>query len=488
MRRKRRPANLAAAVATVRCMRGISQEQLAKAAAVSKTSVAALEQGRKVPRAHNLQRIAAALSTPLGTLQELASLLAAILQGAPAGAHSVPALDTPDLRHEVARLFADAVGATAAEISPEQAQERARALWAKVEGWPQEAQKLLVAEARDCRTDAFCELLCDQSRRAAGDSAERALHLARLAVVAACVATAAGGGEGGFGVQAYAQGHLSNALRVAGLLLEADLAFAHSAALWQASPVHERERLNEARLLHLEASLRNAQGRHHEALALLDRALAIDRWGESPELLMSKVIALEDLGDFHAAIDLIHQAGAAAGDRCEPRQRFLISAHLAGNLCFLGRHDEAEGLIPEVRALARQLGNDLDLLRVLWIEGQVAAGLGRDDEAAAKLGQVRTELLTRGIAYDAALVTLELAQIHAAAGRTAEVKALARESAAVFHAQAVHHEAQAACELFREAAEHEAATVAVIRQVIVYLHRAQDHPHLRFEICSDPEV
>ena len=34
-------------------------------------------------------------------------------------------------------------------------------------------------------------------------------------------------------------------------------------------------------------------------------------------------------------------------------------------------------MLPEVRALAERLGEELDLTRVFWLEGKVAAGLGR---------------------------------------------------------------------------------------------------------------
>jgi hypothetical protein len=75
-------------------------------------------------------------------------------------------------------------------------------------------------------------------------------------------------------------------------------------------------------------------------------------------------------------------------------------------------------------------------------------------------------------AYDAALVTLELAEIHAALGHTAEVKALARESAPVFQAQGVHREAQQALDLLRHAAEEGRITAELVHGVVTYLYRS----------------
>ena len=81
-------------------------------------------------------------------------------------------------------------------------------------------------------------------------------------------------------------------------------------------------------------------------------------------------------------------------------------------------------MLPPVSALAARLGNGLDLLRVSSLQGQIAAGLGRTDEAVTTLAGVRDEFLELGIVYDAALATLELAVVLAEQGRTAEVREL----------------------------------------------------------------
>ncbi|MBV8201759.1 MAG: hypothetical protein JOZ15_14145, partial [Acidobacteria bacterium] len=85
-----------------------------------------------------------------------------------------------------------------------------------------------------------------------------------------------------------------------------------------------------------------------------------------------------------------------------------------------------------------------------------------------------------GNAYDAALATLELAEVYAALGRTADVKALARESMPVFHAQGVHREAQQALELFRRAAEAETISAELVRRVVTYLYRSRHDARVRF--------
>jgi hypothetical protein len=76
-------------------------------------------------------------------------------------------------------------------------------------------------------------------------------------------------------------------------------------------------------------------------------------------------------------------------------------------------------------------------------------------------------------AYDVALVTLELAEVHAALGRTAEVKALARHSAPLFAGQGVPREAQRALALFCRATEEERLTAELLHSLVAFLRRAQ---------------
>ena len=82
------------------------------------------------------------------------------------------------------------------------------------------------------------------------------------------------------------------------------------------------------------------------------------------------------------------------------------------NSCHLDRYQEAERLLPQIEALAADLRTDLDRIRTLWLAGRIHAGLGRREEAVAALAEVRRCFLTREIAYDYALVSLELATLY----------------------------------------------------------------------------
>jgi hypothetical protein len=140
----------------------------------------------------------------------------------------------------------------------------------------------------------------------------------------------------------------------------------------------------------------------------------------------------------------------------------------------------------ENRSAANRAGffYELVLIGAHWQEGRVEADQARRTEAAGILTHARTEFVDRGIGYNAALVSMELAVLHLEEGRTGEVKTLAREMAPIFQAQGVHRETLAALRLFCEAAEREAVTLELARRLVHYLERARLDPGLRFDLAT----
>src|SRR5206468_7592838 len=63
-----------------------------------------------------------------------------------------------------------------------EARQQARSLWEGLKGRDPEQRRLLVEKVAKLRNWALSELLCEESIKAAGDSADRALDLADLAL------------------------------------------------------------------------------------------------------------------------------------------------------------------------------------------------------------------------------------------------------------------------------------------------------------------
>jgi tetratricopeptide (TPR) repeat protein len=164
-----------------------------------------------------------------------------------------------------------------------------------------------------------------------------------------------------------------------------------------------------------------------------------------------------------AAYDRVAQLITEQGDA-----RFLFALQFNRSVvhCYLGHLAEAEALYLEAAVLADRLRLDVDQIKKRWLDGHLAAGHGRMREALAALEEVRQKLIERGLDYDAALVTLEMAVLLAERGQTSEVRALAQRTAPIFQRQGVDREALACFVLFQRAAVREAVTAELARGLI----------------------
>ncbi|MES1241214.1 MAG: hypothetical protein ABUT39_06300 [Acidobacteriota bacterium] len=328
----------------------------------------------------------------------------------------------------------------------------------------------------------LCELLVRRSCQIAAQESSQAVHLADLAVhVADRIA------EGGlfeeswvYQLRSLAWAALGNACRVHGDHRGAERSFDMADSWWEAGTRAIEDALGyEPVLLDLKASLRLAQRRFPEALKLLADAVELFLHGEhrDPHLagrsLILKAGTHIEQGDTESAIRALEQANGLIDADREPRLVLCIRHNLVDNLSKMGRHREAADLLPNLRELAAAQGGALDHLRLRWVDGRVAAGLGEHERARQLLNGVRQTFLDDENPYEAALATLDLVVPYLEEGNTAEVRLLADEMVAVFRAHNVPREALAAVLLFQEAAHREAATAELAREVAALLSRAR---------------
>ena len=133
-----------------------------------------------------------------------------------------------------------------------------------------------------------------------------------------------------------------------------------------------------------------------------------------------------------------------------------------------------------MRVRAGERDDEIRLLRGIWLEGRIAAGEGRSEEARSWLERARRGFAARGMSYDVALALLEEAALLLEEGKTAEARTLAGKLTEVFNGKGVQREALAALRLFHEAAEREEATAELARRVLSFLFRARYDQGLRF--------
>jgi hypothetical protein len=94
---------------------------------------------------------------------------------------------------------------------------------------------------------------------------------------------------------------------------------------------------------------------------------------------------------------------------------------------------------------------------------------------------VRVYLLSHGIAYDFAVVSVEMGTLYLKQGRAGLVRELADQMRWIFESQGIHQQALEALALFCQAAQMEEAQADWTRRLVKYLNRAQNNPALRFE-------
>ncbi len=480
--------DLSIALTYLRSGQGWSQAELGEAAGISPNILNDYERGRKTLTRERLEYLIAFLGLPPKAIDSTLGLLAANRASGRG-----PLESTGDYRAAAGRLaeaLAVEFGNSAADFARSSlslltvggeaihARQAAESLWERLKKRSPAGRLSFVEHGLKFRTWALCERVAAESIRMAPNQPAQALELAGLALLIA--ERLPGERAWSLRLQGYAWAHVSNARRVCNDLPGAEEAIVRAWKLWEAGAPGDPGFLNAAWLPGLEATLHRDQRRFPEALKRIDEALALDPGELRGQILLSKSAIYQILGDPEGSAAALSEAAPLIDPVRRPRDAFGMRFNLLVDLCHLERFKEAESRLPEVRALAERLGEELDLTRVVWLEAKVAAGLGRSPEARGAFEQVRRVFLRRELALTYALVTLELAVLFLEQGLTAEVKALAKEMLPIFRTQGVKRETLAALQLFCEAAQRESATLEHARRLVKFLHRAQLDPELRF--------
>lgn len=464
----------------LRVLQGWAQKDLAAALGCGPSLLCDYESGRKPLSRRRLEEIAARMEVTPAAIDDLLAFLRDFRPCLGAAEEETRRSALVDRFAGAAKGYANAMLALSDERLAEDARREARDLWEKLARHSPARRRTLVEGTLRYQSWALAELVCEKSLAAAADRADRALELAELAVRIADLAP--GHAAWCRRIQGYAWAHLGNARRVAGNLPSAEEAFGRARSLWEAGEVIGTEILNVALIFGLEASLRMEQRHFSEALVLLDQALAENHQGNlHRQFLLNRANVLELVGDFEGAISTLENVEPLISGDNEPRLLWVLRFSLANNFLQAGNSGKAEALMPDLQELTARLGYELDILRTRWLGGRIMARQGRRKEALLTLCQVREDLSSREMAYDAALALLEIAVLYLEEGRTDDVRTIARQMAPIFKTQGVHRETLVALRLFREAAEREAVTVDMARRLVSYLDRARHEPALRFD-------
>ncbi len=375
-------------------------------------------------------------------------------------------------------------------VEQQLARERAQAqeLLAQLEPHPIQRQRLMLRNSSKFKNRALCEQMIKASHDRGFKDPARSLELAELAIeISQSVPDDAKDADPRRHLESRAWAQAGNANRILGNHDVAERCFVSAEDLLADSAGIGI--FDEARLFSLKASLRRDQRRWSESLELFDRSISIYQSLGQRHLLgrtyAQKATVISEVGDFVSSISILRRALELLDPKEEPRI-FLAARHnLIWALCESERYREAFALLFHTRPFYLQAGDRMNLLRMRWLEGQVAAGLGRLEQAEVAFLEVRRSFAELSLDYDGALVSLDLAGLLARQGRAAEVQHIAEEVLTIFVARSIHREAIAAIALLKLAADQQRAEVALVRQVSSFLRRSRSNPDLVFEVGDE---
>lgn len=362
---------------------------------------------------------------------------------------------------------------------------RARRDLSTLRALPPEERPARIRSARSrFRSRALAELLVEASRETARNDPAEAVALAELVPVVLERVTCASDRAAAPSLVVRSLAHRANALRIAGELPAADRVFAELRESLATRPLDDPAL--HAEVCSLEGSLRRDQRRPDDAERLIDRSILFARMGQDDRALARMLIQRADLlgerQELTAARESLREAMSLLGESGDRHLLACAIGTLALVECERGAFTAAERILARHRALLVGDGDAWSMMRVLTMEGRIALGLGRPDEAEDRLLRAYRLCEEKGSKLDAVLGLLELAVLYVEQGRTAEVRRIARRIQPAFASLDVRLEAMAALVLFQQAAAAERVTVEAIRSLRDTVHR-----HLRAPAAVDQQ-
>lgn len=346
-----------------------------------------------------------------------------------------------------------------------------------------EQQLLFARNASRFQTWSVCELLVDQCRARTVRDPRGAEDLALLALeVAARLDTSYYRSGLIPDLQARAWAYLGNARRVRSDFHGAERAFARAENLLRQG---SRDFVELAVFLDLKASLRRSQRRFDEALRLLQRAVTIFRRTGHFHLAGRSLVNMDLVhcyaGHPEQGIPLLYEAIELIDAEQDPRLLLCAQHNLIQDLAETGQCFEAHRLYRSTCDLYRTFAEPWAQNRRKWVKAKIALGQEKTTQAERLFLAARDGFIEEGIAYDTALVSLDLAVLYARQGRMDDLKRLSEEMLPIFSSLQVHREALAALCFLRKALEAEQASLELVSRVAKFLRRAEHDPGLRFE-------
>lgn len=327
-------------------------------------------------------------------------------------------------------------------------------VWNVLVKLPFDEQRTLVGERLRTQTPDLFHMLCARSRKVGRSDRKRGVPVAELALHSLDALDRRYVSDRELAtLRALGWAWLGNARRLTFDLPAADSAFAMARRYL---PAREEAPLALAEILGLEAALRWYQRRFPAALSLIDQSLPILRHSSRVEqyaqFLMLKANMLRDAGEMEQAIVTLREALPSLEERNAPSYLRFVAANTLGVFyADNGQHREAAALLPEMRTLCGALDERISDLHMRWLDGLVAAGLGQHHGAEDALLEARQGFVELEQHGQAAMLSLDLAELYLAEERADDVLKMTSEAIPLFQMLENHPAAMAVLKVLQEA-------------------------------------
>lgn len=341
-----------------------------------------------------------------------------------------------------------------------------------------------IGRRKDFWTWGLCERLLEKSWALRQKDPSKMVALAQRAVeVAQRIDRPKYGTQNVADLLARAWAALANAYRISDQLPLAGSAFKQA---FKAQQEGTGSPLLQARLAELSASLFCDQRHFPMALQLLDFAyktyLSHQAFHDAGHALIKKGIHTGRSGDPEEGIQLL-----ARGLRLIERGRDpkLAFQSLHNILLFRVERREfksARRQIWEMRPLYDMHGDQIARVKLRWIEGKVFLGLGEIDRACRAFQQAKEGFQEKGLYYDTALISFDLAAAWLRQDKRKDVRRLLQEMLQIFRARYVAREAVATVLMLRDAADRNELTIQLLENASVLFEILKDEPKSGAEV------
>ncbi|HXH91460.1 MAG TPA: hypothetical protein VNN25_07765 [Thermoanaerobaculia bacterium] len=340
-------------------------------------------------------------------------------------------------------------------------------------------------EKSRCHTEGMVRMLC----AAANERHESRPTFSLELTVTACTIAKALPQTNGAGRRlsmGIALRERANALRYLGKFNDALLALEYAERFFDTSPGADDFDL--ALVWFIRATVFRSSDRLQEGIVMArDAARVFHEYGERDREISAVMVeagCLLFLGHTQEAADTFMRVVELARERSNTRVLASALQNGAVALVDLRQLDRAELFYSEALVLFDELGAQTEKARTMWALGSVAVARGYLEEGALSLDTSRKELARLGMTNDAALATLEWAEVRLALNRPEGVAASCRKIVVVFNSEGMQHHAKEALAALHEGLRAGKATPELVRSVRAYLDQLPANPTQPFVQAS----